>query len=102
MDMGSDSPEPYPTDDDTEMETLASQDINGVNSHSQLNGDSSPAPPLHKAPSPPPKPLLDPEACKATGNKYFKAKDYTRAIEEYTKGELVLSSRSSPRCICSK
>ena len=28
----------------------------------------------------------DAEACKAAGNKFFKAKDYDRAIKEYTKG----------------
>ena len=51
------------------------------------NGDSSPVPPPHQTPPPPlPKPSYDPEECKALGNKYFKAKDYTKAITEYTKG----------------
>lgn len=86
MSLSSDSPEAYPTDDDVEMETPATQETNGVNGHRQDIEHSSPAPPPHKAPSPPPKPAFDPEACKATGNKYFKAKDYTRAVEEYTKG----------------
>ena len=60
---------------------------NGASDHEQMNVDGSPLPPPHKTPSPPPKPAYDPEACKATGNKYFKAKDYTRAVQEYTKGE---------------
>lgn len=63
------------------------QHTNGVSDHEQMNNDGSPIPPPHKTPSPPPKPAYDPEACKAIGNKYFKAKDYTRAVQEYTKGE---------------
>lgn len=63
------------------------QHANGVSDHEQINNDGSPIPPPHKTPSPPPKPAYDPEACKAIGNKYFKAKDYTRAVQEYTKGE---------------
>ena len=63
------------------------QHINGVSDNEQMNGDDSPIPPPHKVPSPPPKPAYDPEACKALGNKYFKAKDYTKAVQEYTKGE---------------
>lgn len=69
-------------DEDTEM-----QDADAVNGHVDTNGDSTPVPPPHKVQSPPPKPAIDPEACKATGNKYFKAKDYPKAIAEYTKGE---------------
>jgi hypothetical protein len=90
MSTSSDSPGAYPTDDDTEMEYSTPQDSNGMNGHVQDNGDSSPAPPPHKAPSAPPKPDLDPEACKAMGNKYFKAKDYSKAVEEYTKGKEII------------
>ncbi len=78
-------------DEDTEM-----QDADAVNGHAETNGESSPVPPPHKAPSPPPKPSIDPEACKATGNKYFKAKDYTKAIAEYTKGEALPCSSNHP------
>ena len=56
---------------------------------SRVNGDSGPLPPPHgtnPTSSPPPKSAIDPEACKALGNKYFKAKDYTKAIQEYSKG----------------
>ena len=66
---------------------------NGVNGVNGLNEDGSPIPPPHKVPtSPPPqppppaKPTVDAEACKAAGNKFFKAKDYDKAIKEYTKG----------------
>jgi hypothetical protein len=48
-----------------------------VNSHEER----SPTPPPHKPQK------VDPEACKAAGNKYFKAKDYDRAVQEYTKGK---------------
>ena len=54
-----------------------------------MNGDGSPVPPPHgvkTTSSPPPKPAIDPEACKVLGNKYFKAQDYKKAIKEYTKG----------------
>jgi len=54
------------------------QTPNGVNGHAE----KSPTPPPHKPQLPP----VDPEACKAAGNKFFKAKDYERAIAEYTKG----------------
>ncbi|KAI9717757.1 MAG: hypothetical protein M1812_004486 [Candelaria pacifica] len=60
-----------------------------------VNGDGSPMPPPHRTPtSPPPqsqpsqqpkKPEVDAEACKAAGNKFFKAKEYDKAIKEYTK-----------------
>lgn len=77
---------------DVDSDTSAThQQPNGISDHDQMNGDDSPIPPPHKTPSPPPKPAYDPEACKATGNKYFKAKDYTRAVQEYTKGEELLS-----------
>lgn len=46
----------------------------------------SPTPPQHQFTPLPPKPPIDPEACKALGNKYFKAKDYAMAVSEYTKG----------------
>ena len=73
MDIDPETPEPH-------------QHVNGMSDGDQVNGDASPIPPPHKSPSPPPKPAYDPEACKATGNKYFKAKDYPRAVQEYTKG----------------
>ena len=71
------------------------QPTNGFPDHGQMHGDGSPVPPPHKTPSPPPKPAYDPEACKATGNKYFKAKDYTKAVQEYTKGEESTSNAAS-------
>lgn len=48
------------------------------------NGDSSPVPPPHKAT--PTAPSVEAETFKAAGNKYFKAREYDKAIKEYTKG----------------
>lgn len=86
MSVSSDSRGASPTNDDVEMEDAPS--FSDMNGHSPMNNESSPVPPPHKIPSPPAKPDIDPEACKAIGNKYFKAKDYTKAIQEYTKGKL--------------
>ena len=80
---------PMDVDSDT---SAPHQHINGVSDYDQIIRDGSPIPPPHKTPSPPPKPAYDPEACKAIGNKYFKAKDYTKAVQEYTKGERSIPS----------
>lgn len=58
------------------------------NSEHMSNGDSredtkSPPPPPHRINT---QPKMDPEAAKAAGNKFFKAKDYGRAVVEYSKG----------------
>jgi len=74
----------------TPMTWTASQQSNGT-SREHVNGDDSPIPPPHgsnPATSPPPKPTIDAEACKALGNKYFKAKDYSKALQEYSKCRL--------------
>lgn len=70
---------------------MAWQQMNGADNEDHANGDASPVPPPHgsnPATSPPPKPSIDPEACKALGNKYFKAKDYSKAVQEYSKGRV--------------
>lgn len=50
-----------------------------------------PEPPPHRsAPQSPAQTAAeDAETFKNEGNKYFKAKEYTKAIEYYTKGELL-------------
>ncbi|KEQ96206.1 hypothetical protein AUEXF2481DRAFT_64813 [Aureobasidium subglaciale EXF-2481] len=58
---------------------------NGTADKAAQNGDAAPAPPPHKTPTTPPPSTEDAEAFKAAGNKYFKAGDYTKAIQEYTK-----------------
>jgi DnaJ family protein C protein 7 len=66
---------------------------NGANgTHVDGDGDAgAPEPPPHK--SNPASPVQDgaptpeqAEAFKTLGNKYYKAKEYKKAIEEYTKG----------------
>ena len=73
-------------------ETNGTNSTNAVNGSSDHEKDEAPAPPPHKSPaSPPPKPEVDAEACKAAGNKFFKARERQKAIQEYTKGETLLS-----------
>ncbi|KAK3701495.1 hypothetical protein LTR37_015469 [Vermiconidia calcicola] len=64
---------------------------NGVNGDAGAEQTSSeeergPAPPPHKSsPQPPEMPKVDSEACKASGNKFYKEKQYQKAIDEYSK-----------------
>ena len=63
---------------------------NGIENEDSRNGAKSPIPPPHKTPTeppPPPKPKVDPEACKAAGNKFFKMRDWDKAIAEYSRGK---------------
>ena len=95
----SDPPTPMDVDqDDSTSESSSSPppetsgafpDLNGGNHVEGVNGDAGPVPPPHRVsaePPPPPKPTIDAEACKAAGNKFFKMKDYDKAIREYSKG----------------
>lgn len=71
---------------DDETTASAAPQTNGT-AAAATNGadkDSAPAPPPHKDPTSPPP--VDAEACKAAGNKFFKAREYAKAIQEYTKG----------------
>jgi DnaJ family protein C protein 7 len=68
--------------------------VNGVNGaeeeQQEQSGEEGPVPPPHRtptSPSPQPEvPKVDAEACKAAGNKFYKAGQYEKAIEEYSKG----------------
>lgn len=97
----SDPPTPIEVDQDEEAPTsslpsspppaMSPPPTSGTNVLNGVNGmdEDGPVPPPHKIPTsppPPPKPTVDAEACKAAGNKFFKAKDYDKAIKEYTKG----------------
>jgi len=61
--------------------------------------EQQPVPPPHKTPASPvapqqsAKPAVDAEACKAQGNKFYKAQQYDKAVEEYTKGLCATSSQ---------
>lgn len=61
---------------------------NGADGQNESDKDSAPAPPPHRTPASPPPPPVDAEACKAAGNKFFKAREYEKAIQEYSKGTL--------------
>lgn len=55
---------------------------NGVHTDQE---NQKPAQPNKSAEAP-----IDAEACKAAGNKFFKAKQYDKAIEQYSKGTPVV------------
>lgn len=55
--------------------------VNGTKDHEER----PPTPPLHRTQTAPS--TEDAESHKAAGNKFFKAKEYDKAIAEYTKGE---------------
>lgn len=61
---------------------------NGAGVNGEHSDESGPAPPPHRSASssPPQSPAVNAEECKEAGNKFFKAKQYDKAIEEYTKG----------------
>ncbi|OJD28840.1 tpr-like protein [Diplodia corticola] len=81
----SDQPQSTPaTPMDVDREATASPPPKANGSAAETNGDNAaPPPPPHRQPTSPPP--VDAEACKAAGNKFFKAKDYPKAIQEYTK-----------------
>lgn len=61
---------------------------NGNAVNGDHSDDAAPPPPPHRSPSNSPPPAVDAEKCKEAGNKFFKAQQYDKAIEEYTKGGL--------------
>ena len=70
---------------------------NGNGVSGDQSEQSGPAPPPHRSAtsspaqssSPVQSTPVDAEACKEAGNKFFKAKQYDKAIEEYTKGSSI-------------
>lgn len=62
-----------------------------ANGSSSPTKEDAPAPPPHKTDpnSPPPTPADEAEVFKNLGNKFFKEKNYKRAIDEYSKGERI-------------
>lgn len=77
------------------METTPAPDTEAsAHDDQQANGqEQRPTPPPHRTKtSPPPPPEIRPEeaeAFKAAGNKFYKAGQYSKAIDEYTKGGLM-------------
>jgi DnaJ family protein C protein 7 len=94
MSQRSDSPVPMDIDQEDPISPLPSSPQPATNGHAsspshpdaEINGDSGPLPPPYKPSSPQP-PTVDPEVFKAAGNKFFKAKEYDKAVKEYTKGK---------------
>jgi DnaJ family protein C protein 7 len=101
----SDQPTPQPMDIDSSSPAPSSPVTADTPKTNGANGvPDGPAPPPHRyTKSPPPPsanyaatpeaatppaepPTIDAEEYKAAGNKFFKIKDYPRAIEEYSKG----------------
>lgn len=80
-DSGSNSQPPTPGDNTPGAFPSSDAHTNG----DHMREDTmSPPPPPHRVNT---QPKMDPEAAKAAGNKFFKAKDYSRAVVEYSKGE---------------
>lgn len=72
--------------------------VNGnVSGSASPNGDAPPAPPPHKSnPTSPVNVAPTPEeaeAFKLAGNKFYKNKEYRKAIDEYTKGMIIIAMR---------
>ncbi|KAL9114846.1 MAG: hypothetical protein Q9227_001089 [Pyrenula ochraceoflavens] len=93
------TPSPIPSSPNHSKSDPFSNSVNGFKGEGSDEDGVGPIPPPHQVPpSPrsevPPKPTVDAEACKAAGNKFFKAGDYSRAISEYTKA--VDADPSSP------
>ncbi|CAL8576446.1 hypothetical protein XPA_002328 [Xanthoria parietina] len=98
MSAPTDPPTPMDVDQDGDASSASSSppptdptsfsDANGSTNDAEPEDPTSPVPPPHRfkpTTSPPAKPALDPEECKALGNKYYKNSDFVRAIAEYTK-----------------
>lgn len=83
-DLGSqDSQPPTPGTNTPGAFPLSEKLSNGDSEPDTREQTKSPPPPLHRINI---QPKMDPEAAKAAGNKFFKAKDYGRAVVEYSKG----------------
>lgn len=90
--------DPTPMDVDSTPSSPAQSTMLGSfaatpNANGATNGTNgqAPAPPPHKSPPTSPAATLtveDAEAFKTAGNKFYKAKEYGKAIDEYTKGQL--------------
>lgn len=73
------------------FDTPKTNGANGKDKENEKENGEGPAPPPHKSnPSSPEAPAAptpeEAEAFKNAGNKHYKAKEYKKAIEEYTKG----------------
>ncbi|PTB66314.1 TPR-like protein [Trichoderma citrinoviride] len=81
-------PPPKPAANPSAQKNFAVPIPNGSVPNGNVNGnDEAPAPPPHKSnpSSPVPSPIEDAESYKTAGNRFFKEKNYAKAIEQYSK-----------------
>lgn len=105
MDLDKDTPAPPPSSPPPAQQQASftlpvnSPPTNGVKKGSgEEEGDEpAPPPPAHRSnpSSPVPSDAEAAEAHKADGNKFFKQRDFSRAIAEYTSGMLTITSHHS-------
>lgn len=94
-DLGSQDSQPTTPGDNTPGAFPTSEKLSNGDADSDTREQTkSPPPPLHRINI---QPKMDPEAAKAAGNKFFKAKDYGRAVVEYSKGVHILQTLTAPQ-----
>jgi DnaJ family protein C protein 7 len=85
-DGGANDPDRMQTSSPTPQPSAPGTPGTNGQANSPFGEERPPAPPIHRVPTNPPVPPVDAEACKAAGNKFFKARDYDKAVQEYSKG----------------
>ena len=100
MDVDSEGPNGAPTSPPPQANMPGAFDSPKPNGTPAASNGEGPVPPPHKSnPTSPaaasPPTVEEAEAFKAAGNKFYKAKEYKKAIEEYTKGMLLFSLKCS-------
>ena len=100
MDVDSEGPNGAPTSPPPQANMPGAFDSPKPNGTPAASNGEGPVPPPHKSnPTSPaaasPPTVEEAEAFKAAGNKFYKAKEYKKAIEEYTKGMLLFSLKRS-------
>jgi DnaJ family protein C protein 7 len=112
MDVDSESPQATPVSPPPQskmaggFDTPKANGSNGASSGVSAGNGEGPVPPPHKSNPTSPAPAAAPtpeeaEAFKNAGNKFYKSKDYIKAIEEYTKGNYLYILRRIQLTLCS-
>jgi DnaJ homolog subfamily C member 7 len=92
MDIDSEGPNGAPASPSPQANMPGSFDSPKMNGTNGTPSNEGPVPPPHKSNPTSPAAVAAPtpeeaEAFKTAGNKFYKAKEYKKAIEEYTKGK---------------
>jgi DnaJ family protein C protein 7 len=92
MDIDNEGPTGAPASPSVQTNMPGSFDSPKINGSNGTSNGEGPVPPPHKSNPTSPAAVALPtpeeaEAFKTAGNKFYKAKEYKKAIEEYTKGE---------------